>query len=945
MSQLEKDTFFVGRTDTIEWILDTMNACKDGETAMVGIFGIGGIGKSAILKALVHRHEYSFLVNFRDHGDFYSRYRALVREINAKGIKTSISNRLLDLRTRLVKGIEPHRPESKRWIKDLVDWIPPLSQIAKIAVAMSTTGKKLHKLVDMHFGEVGVWLKEQLGKDYGRRFLELLRVNPGFAIQLFLDGLAQDLNNAVTEKDLPFLIMLDSIDHLDDFMRFPSKVGNEVVSLSEGELWHLFLTKVKGSLGVLAARTLPLPPQVLGVSRQDKEIQQLDRKSCNKILEKRGIPKEIRNIIILSSHESPFVIHAFCDAFERDALVISELTDFEQHTISEVYERSWKLLFDGLRHLSPIASRLALIPHFDRNIARLICPSLDPQIWRDFIRLSVITFEEPYFRMHEIARELAIRMVNEDTPEIILEASSILMKHYKESGNLSFLSLAVSSAALYSENHAMQELRPILRSFRMRHKYEEISELLESVEFRSDWFKSIQKGMLGQSYLDIGVLGDASVQFVEAISRYKTEPIEPKDERLLHVAGVLNNYALLCRSKGQLTDAETYLKDALAINNQFIDSHPDISQEGKAGNLNNLGNLYRRLGRFSESLKSLNESLNLFENLSARKEEEFFYNLVGVHNSLGLSYYGLRNYKQGELHFRRALDVVQQQLDKYPEIYLSLRGTILHNLGLLLKDSGNLNSSISMLTETLDIRKTLDEMLPFHIHISSVADTLNALGIACHRLGISSGNPKLLHESEERLRESIAIYRELDAEVSSFFEMNLANALNALGFLYTDIGKCSESLELHLEALDIWRSLPEEGNAYGAAIAANLNNIAIALHCLERWGTAGKYLLESMEIRKKLLENSRETHLVEMAMIYANFGKTYHGLSKCKEAEANFVKAIKMFHEAATKISEHHRRDVMKALQFLNLTYIECWGLSELESKKRIDNLILKELK
>ena len=74
------------------------------------------------------------------------------------------------------------------------------------------------------------------------------------------------------------------------------------------------------------------------------------------------------------------------------------------------------------------------------------------------------------------------------------------------------------------------------------------------------------------------------------------------------MAQSLNNLAELYRSQGRYTEAEPLYREALDLRKQLLgDNHPDVAQS-----LNNLASLYYYQGRYEEAEPLYLEAINIF---------------------------------------------------------------------------------------------------------------------------------------------------------------------------------------------------------------------------------------------------------------------------------------------------------------------------------------------
>lgn len=161
-----------------------------------------------------------------------------------------------------------------------------------------------------------------------------------------------------------------------------------------------------------------------------------------------------------------------------------------------------------------------------------------------------------------------------------------------------------------------------------------------------------------------------------------------------------------------------------------------------------------------------------------------------------------------------------------------------------------------------------------------VAGALSTLGFISQRHGS-------LMQAVEYLRQSLALYRELDGG-SSKFGLYVADKLSALGGLYNLLGDNGQALFYLNQALEVARK-----TTYPNTTASVLNNLGVLYLDQEDYARAADYFNQGLQIYQA------QRNQLEIARVLLNFGVTHQRQGDYEHALEYFGKSL----EQATKIS------------------------------------------
>jgi tetratricopeptide (TPR) repeat protein len=256
-------------------------------------------------------------------------------------------------------------------------------------------------------------------------------------------------------------------------------------------------------------------------------------------------------------------------------------------------------------------------------------------------------------------------------------------------------------------------------------------------------------------------------------------------------AHALNDLGIVYRRVGRYPEAIASHHESLTICRDLGD------RRGQAASLNSLGNVYRRLGRYAEAIASHHESLTICRDLGDRSGEAI--NLT----SLGNVYEQLGRYGEAMACQEESLTIFRELGDRSGE------ANSLGNLGSVYERLGRYEEAIASHQNSLTIRRELGDR-------RDEATTLNGLGVAYERLG-------RYEEAIASHQNSLTICRELGDRHGE------ATTLNGLGVAYQRLGRYEEAIACHQNSLTNFHEL---GDPHGQA--QTLGDLGDALRAVGR---------------------------------------------------------------------------------------------------------------
>jgi len=201
-----------------------------------------------------------------------------------------------------------------------------------------------------------------------------------------------------------------------------------------------------------------------------------------------------------------------------------------------------------------------------------------------------------------------------------------------------------------------------------------------------------------------------------------------------------------------------------------------------------------------------------------------------------------------------------------------LEGTLVNDLGVLYKDSGEWDKAIEYCQRSLEIKEKLGNE-------PGVAATLNNLGN--------------VYQGKGEWDKAIEYYqRSLEIKEKVGDEHGMATTFNNLGLVYDAKGEWDKAIEYYQRDLAICEKV---GNEHGMAFT--FNNLGSVYKAKGEWDKAIEYYQRSLTIREKMSDEHG------MAFSYNNIASLYQDQGRLEEAVPLFEKSLMIFERIGDKPS------------------------------------------
>ena len=365
------------------------------------------------------------------------------------------------------------------------------------------------------------------------------------------------------------------------------------------------------------------------------------------------------------------------------------------------------------------------------------------------------------------------------------------------------------------------------------------------------------------------------------------------DAYLPRVADTLNNLAILQSDLCRYGEAEENYVEALRIYRQLAESNPDAYKPDVAGFLNNLATLQWRLRRYGEAEENYMEALQICRELAEFNPDTFLPSMADTLNNFANLQSDLCRYVEAEENYQEALRIRRQLADSNPGAYSPRVAETLNNLATLQWKLGRYVEAEENYQEALRIYRQLAESNP-DAYLPRVADSL-------YNLSLLQSDLCRYVEAEENFVETLRIRRLLADFSPEAYMPDVAKTLNYLAALQSDLGHYDEAeknyLEKnYLEALRIRRQLADSNSdAHSSDVAETLNNLAALESDLDRYDEAEKNYLEALRIYRLLAASNPDAYKPRMADILWNFACLKSEQKKYEKERETWVEALEAF--------------------------------------------------
>lgn len=878
------DDVFVDREEYIEWMSEALQQCND-RAMILHLRGIGGIGKSSLLKHWRNTITDNIPLDCQQYTEFYDRLNTLAKGAVLIGLQLQRFDVLWQIRQRFVEGVEPVKQEGREWVKEIAMAIPFIGSLASIGSAISAAGSKIAPKLKGKYGTVGKWLEERLGKNHVERLLEILWKEPRNAEFLYLDALLEDLNSR-NNLEQSILFLFDHFEYVDYETKLWRYGGKKI---SEAELWCVFLSSLNNGVGVLGSRMSSPASGDAKEKVEEKELTELDEASTRELLEKREVSnKDLQEKIISVSGGNPFVIDAICDMKDAGTISLDDVECLRADTLDEVRLMTWRRLFNMTGNLQDIINRAGLLQFFNRDLLSIVAPSMTTDTWDRLMRLSFIrNRDDGTCVLHDLASDLILAELGPRVKSLVDEVAQLLEKRADEESDLTLIGHAFSVRALSSEEDAIENAKDRINNLILNHEVLDALQILDNMRFHSIKGEAELQGLRAKALWRVNRFPEAEEALREAI-RINEELA--KDEPQMHLDSVAD---YLCELYDML--ANTRVDEAYDAISRALEIQRVVAAEGNPKQLKSLAWILLKYGESLtkknplDAISPMEEAVEIYRKVKDNVQIPYSLNALGVLLAYANKWAEAEKVNQKAIEFQRKL--VESKPDN--SYHRTVLAAMMNNRAFLVEQKGDVKNARRFYDEALQIRKSLADKDP-DVFLQRLGDQLESNGL--FYLGIHR-----LDEAEQLFLEELKIGQEKVEESPEGYQGWIEGAYLYLGMIYGARGKLSQAISSIDQAIRIRRKRIELG-ANVLSLGNELNASAINLMRIGEYEKAEKALLEAIQLLRDY-GSLPPVWLANLARYLNNYGILLWRIDRLPEAKAALEESLEIAHK---KVPEYY---------------------------------------
>jgi len=268
------------------------------------------------------------------------------------------------------------------------------------------------------------------------------------------------------------------------------------------------------------------------------------------------------------------------------------------------------------------------------------------------------------------------------------------------------------------------------------------------------------------------------------------------DSQLVAIAGTLDNIAELYHKIGDYQNALSIYKKTLLLREEIL----GLEHRDTAKSFHNIGSVYYGMGDYNKALEYFNKTLEIREKVLGLEHSDTAHS----YNEIGGVYYYTCDYNKALEYFNKALEIRKKVLGlEHPDMTESY-----HNIGSVYGETGDYNKALEYLNKALEIRKKV-----LGLEHPNTATSYNNIGTVYNKTGDYN---KALEYYNKAL--------EIRKKVLGLEHSDTAQSYNNIGFAYDDMGDYNKALEYYNKALGIYEKVLGKDHPRTKNV---LNNIAL----------------------------------------------------------------------------------------------------------------------
>ncbi|XP_013420467.1 uncharacterized protein LOC106180851 [Lingula anatina] len=414
------------------------------------------------------------------------------------------------------------------------------------------------------------------------------------------------------------------------------------------------------------------------------------------------------------------------------------------------------------------------------------------------------------------------------------------------------------------------------------------------------------------TYHKIGIALCDMGKYVEALSYYENSLEIKKEifgEKHPDTATTYHGIGSALCEMGKYVEALKYYEKSFEIQKEILGEkhiHTVLTRR-------DIGNLLGCMGKYAESLNYYETSLEIQKEILGEKHPR----TAGTYHNIGTALCDMGKYTEALTYYDKYLEFQKETLgEQHPDT-----GTAYFSVGNALSQMGKYAAALTYYEKSLEIQKeTLGEKHPdtagtYHNignALNGMCKSMEALTYYEKSLAIQKEIFGEKHPDTGRTYHSIgrALYdMRKYAEALTYFEKSLeirkliygeqhpstATTYNSIGIAFLGLGKYAEAFAYYEKSLEINEEIPGEKYTDYSMVYRNIDN---ALCCMGKYKEALKYYEKSLEKQKDALGGKHP----DTAWTYQNIGNALCDMGKYAEGLTYYEESLKITKELLGEI-------------------------------------------
>ncbi len=389
---------------------------------------------------------------------------------------------------------------------------------------------------------------------------------------------------------------------------------------------------------------------------------------------------------------------------------------------------------------------------------------------------------------------------------------------------------------------------------------------------------------LGKSETSLKIFG-------EAVEIYRTLSNKRPDVYRSEFALTLVNLATALNDRGRGPEALDIILEALAIYSDLFAARPWAFGAEIAGGLRTLSKIQSDLGQLEMAVDAARNAVQIYRSLVAAglsedDPEMKSHNASPIDLAVGLSNLGAMLREVSD--YSEALDAINEAIDIFRAIeydrlqmYRHEYARSLTNQGILWQETGEPRKALQPLQQAVALLDNPNkEQIPGSMPL--LVQCLNNLAVILRALGF-------LEEALEVCKRALSLRPSL-YEITPRLEASLAKSLANQATILFDLGRYDQALALHIEALESFQELNQDGN-YWPEVAIALDSAAASL---SKNGDDHQAIL----LVEKSLSVLRQLEAIHPEAFLENLAHGLSNLSKYQQQDGRIDEALEAAQES-----------------------------------------------